>query len=152
MALGNRIRRLRVDRRGVSAIEAALVLPLLALALCGVLEFGLNVYNRQQLQAAVQSGMQYALHNPNDTAGIMSAVSLALPASAGVVVNTPTYACECNNGVSISCSPLGNCQSGTPRRIMTVSVSRPPVALLPMIDSLRPSILQARGAITVPPS
>lgn len=146
------VRRLGADRRGVSAVEVALVLPLLALALCGVLEFGLNVYNRQQLQAAVQTGMQYALRNPNDTAGIMSAVSSALPANAGVEVSTPTYACECNDGGQISCSPLGNCQSGTPRRIMTVSVSRPPVALVSMLVGLRPSTLQAHGAVTVPPS
>ena len=146
------VRRLIADRRGVSAIETALVLPLLALALCGVLEFGLNVYNRQQLQAAVQAGMQYALRNPNDTAGIMGAVSSALPANAGVAVTTPTYVCECNNGAQISCTPLGSCQSGTPRRIMTVSVSRSPIAIFPMLEGLRPSTLQARGAVTVPPS
>lgn len=146
------MRRLSADCRGVSAIETALVLPMLVLLLCGGLEFGLNVYNRQQLQGAVQAGMQYALRNPNDTNGIMSAVSMALPNNAGVVVSTPTYVCECNNGTQISCAPLGTCQSGTPRRIMTVSVSRPATALpLPILDGIRPSVLQARGAVTVPP-
>ncbi len=144
--------RLGADQRGVSAIEAAIALPVLALALCGVLEFGLNVYNRQQLQVAVQAGMQFALRNPNDTTGIMSAISAALPASANATVSTPTYVCECSNGAQISCSPMGTCSVGAPRRIMTVSVSRLPVALVSMLVGLRPTTLQAQGAITVPPS
>jgi len=150
-SLHNLLGRLGADQRGVSAIEAAITLPVLALALGGVLEFGLNVYNRQQLQPAVQAGMQYALRNPNDTTGIMNAVSAALPANAGVVVNAPTYVCECNNGTQVTCSPLGTCSAGVPRRIMTVSVSRPPVALVSMLVGLRPSVLRAQGSITVPP-
>lgn len=146
-------RRFARDRRGVSAIEAGIAMPVLALALCGTLEFGLNVYNRQQLQAAVQAGVQYALFNPNDTAGVQSAISAALPTSAGAVVATPTYVCECTDGTSISCSPLGSCGSGTSaRRIMTMSVSRDPVQLVSYLIGLRPTTLTASGAVTVPTS
>jgi Flp pilus assembly protein TadG len=146
------LRRLRSDRRGVTAIEAAISLPVLMLALCGVLEFGLNVYNRQQLQAAVQAGVQYALYNPTDTAGVQSAMSAALPAGAGATIDTPTYVCECNNGTSITCTPLGTCESGTPRKIMSIGVSRAPVQLVSYLVGLRPTTLRATGAVTVPAS
>ncbi len=145
-------RRLGADQRGVSAIEAAIALPVLALALAGTLEFGLNVYNRQQLQAAVQAGVQYALRNPNDTAGVQSAITAALPADAGATVTTPTYACECNDGTAIACNPLGSCTQGSGRRIMSVTVTRPPIQLVSMLIGLRPSTLRASGAVTVPPS
>jgi Flp pilus assembly protein TadG len=146
------MRRLGADRSGISAIEAAISLPVLLLALCGVLEFGLNVYNRQQLQAAVQAGVQYALHNPTDTTGVQAAITAALPTDAGATVDTPTYACECNDGTSIACSPLGTCASGTPRKVMSVSVSRAPVQLVSYLVGYRPTILRASGAVTVPAS
>ncbi|MCW5744625.1 MAG: hypothetical protein KIT36_00310 [Alphaproteobacteria bacterium] len=125
----------------------------MALALCGTLEFGLNVYNRQQLQAAIQAGVQYALFNPNDTAGVKTAISAALPVAANAVVATPTYVCECTDGTSISCSPLGTCGAGTSaRRIMTMSVTRDPIKLVSYLIGLRPSTLKATGAVTVPTS
>jgi Flp pilus assembly protein TadG len=146
------VRRFIADRGGVSAIEAGIALPLLGLALSGTLEFGLNVYNRQQLQAAVQAGVQYALTNPSDTSGVQAAITAALPANANATVATPTYVCECNNGTSISCSPLGSCSSGVPRKIMTLTVTRAPVQLVSYLIGLRPSILRATGAVNVPAS
>lgn len=151
--LFDQFRRLRHDRRGVSAIEAAIAMPVLGLALCGTVEFGINVYNRQQLQQAIQAGVQYALFNPNDTAGVTSAISSALPASAGATVDPPAYVCECTDGTSISCSPLGTCSGGaTARRVMTMSVSSPPVQLVSYLVGIRPTILRASGAVTVPTS
>jgi Flp pilus assembly protein TadG len=145
-------RRFLADRRGISALEAAIALPVLALALAGTLEFGINIYNRQQLQAAVQAGVQYALYNPTDTAGVQSAIAAALPADVGVSVATPSYVCECNNGTAIACNPLGTCAVGSPRKIMTLSVTRPPVQLVSYLIGLRPTILKASGAVNVPAS
>jgi Flp pilus assembly protein TadG len=142
----------RRDQRGVSAIEAAIALPVLALALCGTLEFGLNVYNRQQLQAAVQAGIQYALYYPQDTAGVQSAISNALPSSANAEVAAPTFVCECTNGTSIACNPMGTCSTGSPRKIMVVQVTRAPVMLVSYLIGLRPSTLKATGSIAVPAS
>lgn len=145
-------RRFRSDQRGVSAIEAGIALPVLILALCGTLEFGLNVYNRQQLQAAVQAGVQYALYNPTDTTGVKNAISGALPTNANAVISTPTFVCECNNGTSINCSPMGSCSSGSPRKIMVLQVTRSPIQLVSYLIGLRPSTLKATGAVTVPSS
>jgi Flp pilus assembly protein TadG len=145
-------RGLRRDQRGVSVIEAAIALPVLALALCGTLEFGLNVYNRQQLQAAIQAGLQYALYYPQDTAGVKSAISSALPSGANAVVAAPTYVCECTNGTSITCSPMGTCSTGSPRKIMVLEVTRSPMMLVSYLIGQRPSILKATGSITVPVS
>jgi L-cystine uptake protein TcyP (sodium:dicarboxylate symporter family) len=61
--------------------------------------------------------------------------------------------CDCTDGASISCSPIGTCGGGaTARRVMTMSVTRAPVQLVSMLVGMRPSILRATGAVTVPTS
>ena len=104
-----------------------------------------------QVQVA-PPGVQDALHNPTDTTGVQAAITAALPTDAGATVDTPTYACECNDGTSIACSPMGTCASGTPRKVMSVSVSRAPVLLVSYLVGYRPTILRATGAVTVPAS
>ena len=146
------LHRLAMDRRGVSALEAAIALPVLSLALAGVLEFGINVYNRQQLQAAVQAGVHYALRNPDNTQDIGNTVLGALPASAGATLDPAlthgvTYSCECNDGTVIMCG--STCAQGNPRRIVTIKVKRSPVQLVSRLVGYRPSELAAQGSVNV---
>jgi Flp pilus assembly protein TadG len=121
--------RLRADQAGASFIEAALALPILVLVLGGTAEFGVNYFNKSQLQAAVNAGAQYALRNPTDTSGSQAAITAALPASVTGVTTTATFACECNNGTAVSCT-TGTCTSGTVRRIMTLTATRNTVRIL----------------------
>lgn len=121
--------RVRADETGASFIEAALALPILALVLGGTAEFGVNYFNKSQLQSAVNAGAQYALRNPADTAGSQTAITAALPASVTGVTTTATFACECNNGTAVSCT-TGTCTSGTVRKIMTLTATRNAVRIL----------------------
>lgn len=121
--------RLRVDQAGASFVEAALALPLLALVLSGTAEFGVNYFNKSQLQSAVNAGAQYALRNPTDTAGSQTAITAALPATVIGVTTSASFACECNNGTAVSCT-TGTCTSGSVRKIMTLTATRNAVRIL----------------------
>jgi Flp pilus assembly protein TadG len=121
--------RLRADQAGASFIEAAIALPILTLVLGATAEFGINYFNKSQLQSAVNAGAQYALRNPTDTAGSQSAITAALPASVTGVTTSATYACECNNGTAVSCT-TGSCTSGTVRKIMTLTATRSSIRIL----------------------
>lgn len=128
-AVRHLVARLRADQAGASFIEAAIALPILTLVLGGTAEFGVNYFNKSQLQSAVNAGAQYALRNPTDTAGSQTAITAALPASVTGVTTTATFACECNNGTAVSCT-TGTCTSGTVRRLMTLTATRNTVRIL----------------------
>jgi len=121
--------RLRVDEAGASFIEAAIALPILTMVLGATAEFGINYFNKSQLQSAVNAGAQYALRNPTDTAGSQSAITAALPATVTGVTTSATFACECNNGTVVSCT-TGTCTSGTVRKIMTLTATRNTIRIL----------------------
>ncbi|HZW30873.1 MAG TPA: TadE/TadG family type IV pilus assembly protein [Isosphaeraceae bacterium] len=53
------------DRRGTTALECALVSPLVILLLMGMLLMGLGVFRYQQLQSLAREGARYAsVHGP----------------------------------------------------------------------------------------
>jgi Flp pilus assembly pilin Flp len=60
------LRRFSRDRRGVSAVEFALIVPVMALILVGVLELGTILYQRFEIDSAVSAGANYALVNAAD--------------------------------------------------------------------------------------
>lgn len=59
-------RRFRRNRRGASAIEFALIAPLILLLLAAVVDFGLLVHNRSTLETATSSAISYALAKGQD--------------------------------------------------------------------------------------
>jgi Flp pilus assembly pilin Flp len=56
------------DRRGASAVELALLAPLLAVTLMGIAEVGHIVYQRTDMHGALRSGGQYVLNGGRDLA------------------------------------------------------------------------------------
>lgn len=146
-------RRLFVDQRGISMLESAFVLPVLALALAVVGEYGLNIGRKHNLQAALSAATQYAMNNPNDLNGIKAVIEAGLPAGHGATISTPTYACECNNGTTVSCGPpIGTCSSGTARKLILLTASQPPLVIGSMLVGMRPSIIRVSTAVSVPTS
>jgi Flp pilus assembly pilin Flp len=64
----NMLRRFARDRRGASAVEFAVISPVLAVALLGVAEYGQVVYQRTDMHGALRSGGQYVLNGGRDLA------------------------------------------------------------------------------------
>jgi Flp pilus assembly pilin Flp len=59
-------RRFARDRRGASAVEFALVAPLLAVTLLSIAEIGQVIYQRTDMHGALRTGGQYVLNGGRD--------------------------------------------------------------------------------------
>jgi hypothetical protein len=82
------------SQKGASAVEFALILPLLMLILWGIIEFGLVLYNKQVITNASREGAR---------AGIVAATARLIP---GPTTPPPASSCVTSNPadpVSISC-------------------------------------------------
>ncbi|VWX52762.1 TadE/TadG family type IV pilus assembly protein [Novosphingobium sp. 9U] len=74
------LRNLRRDRRGVSAVEFALLTPVLLIALLGLLDLGYNMYTSSILEGAIQAAARSStLENASSkSTAIDDAVTLAV--------------------------------------------------------------------------
>jgi Flp pilus assembly protein TadG len=113
--LTREIGRLGHDRRGVSAVEFAVIAPILLMLVLGAYEFGTAAQQQIQLQTVVRAAGAYAVSRPTDVIGIQNAAAHALPAGwtlasrAGVVVVT----CSCLNTATGEVARLGACTDAT---------------------------------------
>jgi Flp pilus assembly protein TadG len=106
------VRRLRHDRFGVAVTEFALVAPVLATLLVGVVDIGGAVYQQAMLQQALRAGGQYAVSFPTQSGsiddpnnGILLAIQQALPANlTNVTVATPVVTLGPPSYVALSAS------------------------------------------------
>ncbi len=106
-------------RSGTSSLEFALLLPILLAMLVGLVDWGLAIDARIQLQSAVRAGAQYAMRMPTDTAGITAAVRAAA-SDRTLTVTNPVIWCECS-GSSTSCT--SSCDAGM-QRFLSVSATQ----------------------------
>jgi len=114
------------DRRGVAAVEFALIVPILLLLLGGVVDFGLLMSGKSQLANGVAQGVQYALlTGPNVSATAVQAViqngSTRAGIQAPVTAKVIGPACYCVSGQpaalstsSASLSPTYTCTGTCP--------------------------------------
>jgi Flp pilus assembly protein TadG len=146
-------RRLRAfwrERKATSAIELALVLPLIAGMIVPLADLGMGAYTKMQVQNAAQAGADYALKNAGsafNATNIGNAVTSATSLS-GVVANQPappSEVCHCvdssggspvlDSGSAPPCT--GSCTSGTMGTYVVVNAraSYTPLFPYPMIPS-----------------
>lgn len=96
----------RRSEAGGAALEMALVTPLLMLFLAGVVDLGMALVLRAQMQEGVQEGVSFAARNPGDPA---QARTRAIDAVSLVEIDPDSVAINCVN------------DSGTPQVRMTIS-------------------------------
>jgi Flp pilus assembly pilin Flp len=102
------------DKRGVSAVEFALVAPIFLLLLSGTVELGGMLYTRFQLNSAVSAAATYSVLN-GSTLTAATAPTLATNAAAVVAGNTASSVAvtvNINNAFSRSISGGAPAQSG----------------------------------------
>lgn len=97
------------DERGVSAVEFALIAPMLVAMMVCIADFGLGYYTDTQLANAAQAGAAYAVQKGYDVAGMTSAAqSSSKLSNVGV---TPAQFCGCPSAdgvIGTSCSTICN--------------------------------------------
>ena len=88
------------DRRGLAAVEFALVAPVLLLILGGMIDFGLLMSGKSQLANGIAQGVQYALlQGPRVSASAVQAVVVRDGTSpSGVTATVTGPACYCLSG------------------------------------------------------
>jgi Flp pilus assembly protein TadG len=90
----------RLNQKGVASVEFAVVLPLLMLLICGTIEFGALLYNKQVLTNASREAARAGITGEEDNAAIQKIASdycgswlfglkNRIPAGAVIVVVTP---------------------------------------------------------------
>jgi Flp pilus assembly protein TadG len=72
---------IRCDRRGIAALEFALIAPVLLLLLLGAYDIGSAVQQRLVLQGALRAGARYAISFPDRNDGIVAAMQQAYPST-----------------------------------------------------------------------
>ena|SRR5215469_5305999 len=98
--------------RGASAIEFAVVAPVMALASICTIDVGMGLYRNLQVENAAQIGAQYAaLHGFNATA-ISNAITNATSYSGVTASPAPTEFCGCASTSGISVATCGSQCSG----------------------------------------
>ncbi|QDW40181.1 pilus assembly protein [Bradyrhizobium sp. KBS0727] len=101
------------DTGGAVAVEFGFLVPVLALMVVAVIDIGLGVYRKMQVEDAAQAGVQYAIMHNFDANAISDAVTSATNSTAVAASPLPVSFCGCATGSSISTVSCGTtCPGG----------------------------------------
>jgi len=120
--LNTHCRRIAGDCRGVSAVEFALIAPLLVAMILGVVEIATYVTASTSMDRAVRSGAQYVMNGGTDAVVVQEIVRrswLDAPEKFDVTVETN---CLCG-GVAVSCSTTSCSGGGRPEIYTEINAS-----------------------------
>ena len=113
IAVCKRLRSVLRAVEGNAAIEFALAAPLLVGILIPVVDFGMAIYQKMEVEDAAQAGAQYALLHGWNSPAIQSAVTGATALSSISASPAPVEACGCHTGTSITLTACGStCTNG----------------------------------------
>lgn len=98
---------------GAAAIEFGVVVPMLALMVTAVIDLGLGIYSKMQLEDAAQAGVEWAIRNGFDASAISTAVTNATNSSKITASPPPVQYCGCASSSSITSATCGTtCPDG----------------------------------------
>lgn len=120
------VARLWRERRGGSAVEFALLSPILVFLAVGVYDMSVGIYCQMQINNAASAGAEFAFNNGFNAAAITAAITNATPYSSVAASPAPLQFCGCvtNGAVTASASCGAVCSDGaTPGTYATVSAS-----------------------------
>ena len=151
------IRALRHDRRGVAALELALVAPVLLAMFGSLTDFTLALSDRMQIAGAVAGGAQYAFNQGQLLAGSQQSVSAAdvqskvqggtnLP---GVAVAVTGPALYCLASATLTADKAGTkCANGSaPGTYVIITASYPYTPMLPLYSMMASKTLSETASV-----
>lgn len=104
------VRALADDRRGIAAVEFALVTPIFCLLLAGIVDLGGALYTKFKLDSAVTAGANFAQVN---AVNVGSANGQTLANNIATIVETSQGSSWANDGVVVNNGPTATVSSGT---------------------------------------
>ncbi len=140
---GTLIRKLRTCRAGTAAVEFGLITPILLIIIMGIVDYGMAMFQKMELNGAVRSGAQLAMIDSGDEDAIKDAV---VAASGNAITTTDvatTTFCECADETTIVCG--GTCGDGSSNRtFMTITATTTNEGIIISSEDLNDS-----GTITI---
>ena len=103
--------RLIGDRRGVAAVEFALLMPIFCLLLAGIVDLGGALYTKFKLDSAVTAGANFAQIN---AANVSSTNGQGLATNIATIVETSQGANWADDAVVVNNGPGASVSSGAP--------------------------------------
>ncbi|MFL5239981.1 MAG: TadE/TadG family type IV pilus assembly protein [Rhizomicrobium sp.] len=100
------------DRRGIAAVEFAILVPVLILMAVCTTDLGLAVYANMRVADSAEAGSGYAMLHGFDSTAIASAVTSAGNLSGLAATPAPTQFCGCPGSSGITSAICGSTCSG----------------------------------------
>jgi Flp pilus assembly protein TadG len=100
------------DRSGVTAVEFAIITPVMVFIFICIADLGIGMYTDMQVNNAAQYGTEYALIKGYNSSAISSAVQSSTSLSNASVSPTQFCGCPSANGI-VSSSCNSSCSDGT---------------------------------------
>jgi Flp pilus assembly protein TadG len=119
-------------REGNAVVEFSIAAPVLAIIFVPLIDIGMAMYQRMQVQDAAQAGAQYAMAHGWNSSSIQSAVTNATALSVSATP-APSKTCGCPDGSAVSAATCGStCSDGqTAGTYVTVGAQVTYTPLLP---------------------
>jgi len=118
---GFRLKRLTRDADGTSAIEFAIIAPILLVLVAGLSDVNDMAFGASNMQSAVRAGIQYALKGGSDTTTAQAQADAAWTRKPGGGTVSSSSACQCA-GSAHACDTLCD-DSSIPELYMTVTAT-----------------------------
>lgn len=122
MSMMRQLRRFHADDSAASAVEFALVVPVMILFLLGIIDVGRFIWNTNEIEKAVQIGTRWAVatdivpgdDNANGLKNYSFAISGGIPQGEVVPVSSfPGVTCTSTAAGAVSCSCKASCAFST---------------------------------------
>jgi Flp pilus assembly protein TadG len=135
-----RLAALRDAREGNAVVEFSIAAPLLVIILVPLIDIGMAVYQKMEVQDAAQAGAQYAMVHGWNSSSIQNAVTSATALSVSASP-APSKTCGCPDGSSVNAATCGStCSDGQKAGIyVTVAAQATYTPLLPY-PTMGPSV------------
>jgi Flp pilus assembly protein TadG len=147
----HRLRGFLGDCSGSVASEFALILPVTALMLTGLIEFGMAVNDGTSLENGARAGAQFALNQGLDSPGILAVVANASNLDPETLTVTSREFWECSGSWGVEVSSSTNCGTNVPlAKFIEVRVVHQYAAIFPYLDAMAPDQMESTATLRVP--
>jgi|GEM_PF-2103284 len=143
-------RRFRRDEAGVSALEFALILPIIMVMVLGLAETAVYIGARAKVVSGVDAALRYTMFARSDVDGIVNTALAAGGFDAATATVTVTPLSECSDGTPIS--DATPCEAPSHRRdFVSIRVEKVHQTLFPVSGvSDEPIVISRTGVVQLP--
>lgn len=111
----------KTNNEATSAVEFALIAPVILILLIGTMEFGMYIHEKMLLQNTASTVANYIYEMQDDENALEVANETYTGRDASLTLTTE-FSCQCSDGIAAEC-PIDCGESDVERRFVSVSLS-----------------------------